>query len=43
MSFGLKEAATEESLVPTVDTLRNLFLRLPTEMLNFFQQWPEAR
>jgi hypothetical protein len=32
-----------KSLLPTLDNLRNFFLRLPTEMLSFFQQWQEAR
>ena len=30
-------------LVPTVDNLRNFFLRPPTEMLSFFQQWQQTR
>jgi len=30
-------------LVPTLDNLRNFFLRLPKEMLTFFQKSQEAR
>jgi hypothetical protein len=33
---------TKESWFPTLDNLRNLFLRPRTEMLSFFQQLREA-